>query len=150
MLSTSNRQYLRLFFSAYTFLFLPRYTNILFTIHASDVRLLLLTLTSNLALLIPPDVIFQTSFVRRLLAVIDILLSYFYRNPTIFVSFLFTALNDGESTKYRPVLQTIINLFGRIEFLVVSWRQKLGRFISSYGFRNYFNKRLVKRRMWSS
>ena len=83
-------------------------------------RLLLLTLISNLTLLIPPDVILQTSFIRRLLAVMDTLLSHPHRSPTIFVSFLFTTLNDGESTRYRLILQTIISLFERVEFLAVS------------------------------
>ena len=120
ILSTSNRQYPRLFFSVCAFLSLPRYTNILFIIYISDVRLLLFILINNLAFFIPPDVILQISFIRCFLAVMDTLPSHSHKNPTIFVSFLFTALNDGEPTKYRLILQTIINLFGRVEFLAVS------------------------------
>jgi hypothetical protein len=110
---------------------------------------LLLTLTSNLALFIPFNMLLQASFVRYLLAVIYTLPSHTHRSPTGCISDLLTPLNHGKTSTYSPVLQPFVRLVRIKKGLAGARREEIIIVTVTHGFRYSLDEDYIKTRMWS-
>jgi hypothetical protein len=96
------------------------------------------------ALLVPLNMLFQTSFVRRLLVVIYILLSHTYGNPTGYISNFLIPLNHGKILIYNLVLQPFVRLVKVKKGFAEAKKEKIVIIIIIHGFRYNLDENYIK------
>jgi hypothetical protein len=106
--------------------------------------MLLLTLTNNLTLLIPFNMLLQASFIRCLLAVIYILPSHTHKSPTGCIPGLLIPLNHGKISRHGPVLQPFVRLVKVKESLAGAKKEEIVMIIVTHGLRYNLDEGYIK------